>query len=214
MRLQDLFEALEQPRHNTVVYAFGRFNPPNPGHRRLVNYLKRLAAKYNADWYLFISPRDPDPAKNPLTPEQKLAWWRAIDPEDADHFVMSPRIPNSSFAAEYLYNEGYDNCIVAYGAGEEAMRFPIAYNGKTTGKTGEPLTTRYAFKQFIDGGSPGAEDARGIPGNPRIRSTDLRDLVARGDRAGFYKQAGVDPRLKVDNLDYFTTLQDAMSQAK
>jgi len=209
MRLVDLFEALDQPQ-KTVVYAFGRFNPPNPGHQRLVNYLKRLAAKYHADWYLFISPRDADPKKNPLTGPQKLAWFKAIDPEDAEHFIMSPQISNSALAAEYLYNQGYNNCVVAYGAGEEAMRFPIAYNNAKAGKQGEPLKTQYSFNKFIDGGTPGPEDAQGIPGNPNIRSTELRQLVADNDPTTFYKLVGVNPQLKVGGLDYFTTLKRAM----
>jgi nicotinamide mononucleotide adenylyltransferase len=104
-----LFELFENTRgkKDTVVYAFGRFNPPNAGHQRLVNALKRKAGELNADWYLFISPRDSDPEKNPLTGAEKLAWWRAILPQDRDHFVMDPAIPMSDFAAEYLNKKGY-----------------------------------------------------------------------------------------------------------
>ena len=209
-----LFELFENTRGTgkTAVYAFGRFNPPNAGHQRLVNALKRKAGELNADWYLFISPRDSDPEKNPLTGAEKLAWWRAILPRDRDHFIMDPAIPMSDFAAQWLYDQGYQNAVVMYGTGEEAMRFPMATNGAKTNKKGEPLRAVYAFDQFTDGGSPTAADAQNIAGDPELRSTDIRAMVRAGDRPGFYRATGVSPRLKVNGLDYFDTLSQAMGQ--
>lgn len=208
MNILDLFE--DTGSRDTAVYAFGRFNPPNPGHQRLVNYLKRLAQKYNADWYLFISPRDSDPEKNPLSGEQKLAWWRAIKPADRSHFVMDPSIPMSDYAAAWLYNQGYKNAVVAYGAGEEQMRFPLAQNGRSTNAKGQPLRAQYAFDKFIDGGSPSGQDAQGIAGDPDLRSTDIRNLVRAGDWTGFFRATGVDPNLKVNGKNYFETIAQAM----
>lgn len=210
-RLQESQDVREAPEPGkTAVYAFGRFNPPNPGHQRLVNYLKRLAKKYDADWYLFISPRDSDPEKNPLSGAQKLAWWQAILPEDRDHFIMDPGIPMSDYAAAWLYGQGYKNAVVAYGAGEEQMRFPIAQNGRSTNAKGQPLRAQYAFDQFVDGGSPGEQDAQGIAGDPDLRSTDLRGMVRAGDREGFYRAVGVSPAVKIQGLDYFDTIARAM----
>lgn len=214
MKIRELLESQDtdqaQSPGKTAVYAFGRFNPPNPGHQRLVNHLKRLARENSADWYLFISPRDSDPEKNPLSGEQKLAWWQAIMPQDRKHFIMDPSIPMSDFAAAWLYQQGYRNAIVAYGAGEEQMRFPIAQNKKTTNKKGEPLRAQYAFDEFSDGGTPGPEAAKGIPGDPDLRSTDLRNMVRAGDQEGFYRSVGVSPDLKVQGKDYFTTIAQAM----
>lgn len=211
-----LFELFENTRgkKDTAVYAFGRFNPPNAGHQRLVNALKRKAGELNADWYLFISPRDSDPDKNPLTGQQKLAWWQAILPKDRSHFIMDPAIPMTDFAAEYLYNQGYKNAVVMYGAGEEAMRFPIATNGRETNAKGQPLRTRYNFETFTDGGSPQDSDAQGIAGDANLRSTDIRAMVAAGDRDGFFRATGVSPAVKVAGKDYFDTVADAMGVAK
>jgi len=207
-----LFELFENTRGNkdTVVYAFGRFNPPNAGHQRLVNALKRKAAELNADWYLFISPRDSDPEKNPLTGAEKLAWWRAILPQDAEHFVMDPSIPMSDFAAEYLNKQGYKNAVVMYGAGEENMKFPMVTNGREVNSRGQPLRAVYNFDSFKDGGTPGSQDAQGIAGDPELRSTDVRAMVSAGDREGFFRATGVDPNLQVAGRDYFETVTDAM----
>lgn len=207
-----LFELFENTRGNkdTVVYAFGRFNPPNAGHQRLINALKRKAGELNADWYLFISPRDSDPEKNPLTGAEKLAWWRAILPQDRDHFVMDPAIPMSDFAAQYLNKKGYKNAVVMYGAGEEAMRFPMATNGREVNSKGQPLRAVYNFDSFTDGGTPEAQDAEGIAGDPNLRSTDVRAMVAAGDREGFFRATGVDPNLQVAGRDYFETVAAAM----
>lgn len=212
MKIQELLEAAN-PKKDTAVYAFGRFNPPNAGHQRLVNALKRKAKEVGGDWYLFISPRDSDPKKNPLSPEQKLAWWQAIMPEDAEHFIMKPSIPLSDYAAQHLYNKGkgYKNAVVMYGEGEESMRFPIALNKKTTNAKGERLRASYAFDSFTDGGTPTAQDAKGIKGDADLRSTDLRAMVAAGDRDGFYRAVGISPNIKVQGRDYFTTVADAMN---
>jgi hypothetical protein len=210
MRLQDLFEALDRPRGKTAVYAFGRFNPPNPGHMRLINALKRKAREKGADWYLFISPRDPDPEKNPLSPRQKLAWLRKLMPADANHFITSPDIPMSDFAAEWLYRKGYKNAIVMHGAGEEALLFPIKQNGKTTNTKGEPSRTQYNFDSFENGGIPEPEDAAGIQGDPNVHSTQLRNLVKQGQSRKFYRLMGIDPKTKVANKSYFDTLAQAM----
>lgn len=207
-----LFELFENTRgrSDTAVYAFGRFNPPNAGHQRLVNALKRKAGELDADWYLFISPRDSDPQKNPLTGEQKLAWWQAILPQDAQHFVMDSSIPMSDYAAQWLYQQGYKNAVVMYGAGEENMRFPMASNGRKTNTKGQPLRVNYEFDSFSDGGSPGAQDAKGIKGDADLRSTDIRAMVAAGDREGFFRATGVSPAVKVAGRDYFDTVAQAM----
>jgi hypothetical protein len=210
MLLTQLFEALDKNTGRTAVYAFGRFNPPNPGHMRLVNALKRKAEETGADWYLFISPRDADPEKNPLTGQQKLAWWKKLMPNDASHFIMTPNIPMSDFAAEWLYRKGYKNAVVMYGDGEEAMRFPINQNGKRINARGEPLRTQYKFNNFIDGGTPTRQDAAGIAGNPNIHSTQLRNLVKQGQSRKFYREMGIDPKTKVANTSYFDTLAQAM----
>jgi hypothetical protein len=209
MLLFELFENTRGPK-DTVIYAFGRFNPPNAGHQRLVNALKRKAAELNADWYLFISPRDSDPEKNPLTGAEKLAWWRAILPQDAEHFVMDPSIPMSDFAAEYLNKQGYKNAVVMYGAGEENMKFPMVTNGREVNSRGQPLRAVYNFDSFKDGGTPGSQDAQGIAGDPELRSTDVRAMVAAGDREGFFRATGVNPNLRVAGRDYFETVADAM----
>lgn len=209
MLLFELFENTRGPK-DTAVYAFGRFNPPNAGHQRLVNALKRKAQEVGGDWYLFISPRDSDPQKNPLSGAQKLAWWQAIMPQDADHFVMDPTIPMSDFAAEWLNKHGYKNAVVMYGAGEDNMKFPIVTNKQKVNRKGEPLRATYDFDSFVDGGSPGPQDAKNIKGDPELRSTDIRAMVAAGDRPGFFRATGVDPKIKVAGRDYFETVADAM----
>jgi hypothetical protein len=99
-----------------------------------------------------------------------------------------------------------------YGAGEENMRFPMATNGRETNSRGQPLRAVYNFDSFSDGGTPDAQDQQGIAGDPDLRSTDVRAMVAAGDREGFFRATGVDPNLTVAGRDYFETVAAAMGQ--
>jgi hypothetical protein len=97
-----------------------------------------------------------------------------------------------------------------YGAGEENMRFPMATNGKQVNAKGQPLRAVYNFDSFTDGGTPEAQDAEGIAGDPNLRSTDVRAMVTAGDRDAFFRATGVDPNIRVAGRDYFETVAAAM----
>ena len=50
--MQKFFEFMEA-REKTVVFTFGRFNPPTTGHEKLIKKVADIAAKYSAD-FLYI----------------------------------------------------------------------------------------------------------------------------------------------------------------
>jgi len=56
---------------DTVVIGWGRMNPVTNGHQLVVDTLKSVARKANADPFLYISHTTGN-AKNPLTYEQKI----------------------------------------------------------------------------------------------------------------------------------------------
>ena len=53
MHLRELF--LKEDDRSTAVFAFGRFNPPTIGHKKLLDTLKSAAQKANGKAYLFLS---------------------------------------------------------------------------------------------------------------------------------------------------------------
>jgi len=63
-----------------AVFAFGRMNPPTSGHRRVVEKLREEAQREGAVARLYLSQTHDD-ERNPLTPEQKLAFARKLFPD-------------------------------------------------------------------------------------------------------------------------------------
>ena len=62
---------LKELPSKTVVFAFGRFNPPTTGHELLVKAVKKLAAANKADHAIYAS-KSQDAKKNPLTVDR---YW-------------------------------------------------------------------------------------------------------------------------------------------
>ncbi len=54
----------------TIVFAFGRMNPPTSGHGKLIQKVKQIAQRNRAD-HLIIASHSQDKNKNPLTPKKK-----------------------------------------------------------------------------------------------------------------------------------------------
>ena len=61
----------EAKKKDTVVFAFGRMNPPTIGHGAVVDKVMEEAAKRNADHFIFTSASQ-DAKKNPLSQKQKV----------------------------------------------------------------------------------------------------------------------------------------------
>ena len=61
MKLRDLKEKLEG---KSIVFTFGRMNPPTIGHEKLINKIKSEARRNSADWKVYLSSTQ-DFKKNP-----------------------------------------------------------------------------------------------------------------------------------------------------
>ena len=73
-------EFIVEEKEKTTVFAFGRMNPPTTGHAKLVDKVHSLAKEHKAD-HLIVLSHSQDPAKNPLSPEQKLKHARRFFPK-------------------------------------------------------------------------------------------------------------------------------------
>lgn len=63
---------------NTIVFSFGRVNPPTAGHEVLAEKILAVANAIGEDsvaTHLFISHKHGH-RDNPLTPEQRIEYWR------------------------------------------------------------------------------------------------------------------------------------------
>ena len=62
--LQEKIRAKGKNKMKTVVFTFGRFNPPTTGHIKLVEKLVKTAREYSANYRIYLS-RSQDAKKNP-----------------------------------------------------------------------------------------------------------------------------------------------------
>jgi nicotinic acid mononucleotide adenylyltransferase len=113
----------------TVIFAFGRMNPPTNGHGKLIAKVKRMAQQQRAD-HLIVASHSFDKLKNPLEPSKKLKHLQAMFP--GTNFATSDKT-NPNFIKQLgLLTGKYDNVIMIAGSDrvQDFQRLLDTYNGK------------------------------------------------------------------------------------
>jgi len=169
--LMSVGEALD--RDSTIVFAFGRFNPPTIGHAKLMNTVKQVARKERANHQVFASASS-DPRKNPLDQNSKIKFMKKMFKGSN----IKPAGGNQRTFMEILktYDKLYGNVIMIAGSDRinEFQKLADKYNGKD-----------YNFKsvKIVSAGDrdPDAEGATGMS------ASKMRKAVAQGDMKSFEK---------------------------
>lgn len=166
-------QLVESLPSKTIVFAFGRFNPPTTGHQLLVNFVKKLAKAQNAE-HLIVASRTEDSKKNPLSVDRKIHYLKLMFPNT--NFAGASDEQRSFFEVAKALNKRYKNLIMVAGS-DRVAEFQKAlekYNGK-----------EYHFdsiKVFSAGErDPDADDASGMS------ASKLRGLASKGDFETFRK---------------------------
>jgi len=113
----------------TVVFAFGRFNPPTTGHQLLVNAVIKYAKQYSADHIIYAS-HSQDPKKNPLAQDRKLHYLKLMFPDVI--FKGSGHNERTLIEVTKSLNSRY-NKIILVGGSDRVREFKTLldrYNGK------------------------------------------------------------------------------------
>jgi nicotinic acid mononucleotide adenylyltransferase len=74
MLLRELF--LKEDDRATAVFAFGRFNPPTIGHKKLIDKVIDTARKLNGKGFIFLSHKQNNKT-DPLSFEDKLGYLQS-----------------------------------------------------------------------------------------------------------------------------------------
>ena len=177
MRLKDLKEKLEG---RSVVFTFGRMNPPTIGHEKLLNRVKSEARKNSADWKVYLSSTQ-DFKKNPLAFERKIHYAKKMFGRDVNEKNF-PKEPTALHAIVSLYEQGYKNAIMVVGSDRVTQfdKLLKTYNGVE----GKPHGY-YNFEN-LDVVSAGERDpdAEGVSG---MSASKLRDFAVKGRFDDFKK---------------------------
>lgn len=119
---------MESLPSKTVVFAFGRFNPPTTGHQLLVQFVKKLAQHNRADHVIYAS-RSQDAKKNPLSVDRKVHYLNLMFPNTK--FVGASDQVRTFIEAAKELNKKYKNLIMVAGSDRvpEYEKILTKYNG-------------------------------------------------------------------------------------
>ena len=156
----------------TVVFAFGRFNPPHNGHHLMIRYVQKVAQQNNAECVIFVS-RSHDPKRNPLTVERKIHYLQLMFPGVT--FDAPPVEEKAAlFGVFKKLNKKYKNAIMVAGSDRipEYKRIATNYNGK-----------EFNFDSIkIESAGERDPDADGVAG---AEASKMRAYATKGDFAKF-----------------------------
>ena len=170
-------ELVEQK--DTVVFTFGRFNPPTTGHEKLIQKVKSVAGSQPFRIYPSFSQNQ---KKDPLPHALKIAYMRKMFSKFAKNIVADKNSRTAIDIAVKLYDEGFKNLTMVVGSDrvKEFQRLLSTYNG-VGGK-------RHGYYKFdsIDVVSAGERDpdAEGVEG---MSASKMRMAASVGDFDSFEK---------------------------
>lgn len=162
----------EATKNKTVVFAFGRFNPPTIGHELLVKKVTDTAKQIRADHIIYAS-RSQDSKKNPLSVQQKVSYLRRMFP-NVNFAAANEDVRTFIEVAKYLDKQGYKNIVMVAGSDRisEYEKLLAKYNGKEF---------NFDSTKVVSAGErdPDAEGASGASG------TKMREAAIKNDFESF-----------------------------
>ena len=179
MLLRELF--LREDDRSTAVFAFGRFNPPTIGHKKLIDTVLQTAEKVNGKAYLFLSHKQNNKT-DPLSFGDKQDYLKMFYP---DIQIGDAGVKTIIQALQKIQAEGRTRIVMVAGSDRvaEFQKLLNQYNGKPD-KQGNDL---YKFDS-IDVVSAGERDPDqdGISG---ASASKARELANKGQEQEFYRIA-------------------------
>jgi len=162
---------------SSVVFTFGRFNPPTTGHEKLLDKLKSVAGTSR---YVVFPSQSQNQKKDPLPFALKVAYMRKMFPKHSKSILADKKVYNAFDIVVKLFNEKYTDVTMVVGSDrvKEFQTILDKYNG-VTGK-------RHGFYKFntINVVSAGERDpdAEGVSG---MSASKMRAAASLGDSKSF-----------------------------
>lgn len=172
-----------------VAFAFGRFNPPTVGHKKLIDTV--VDASDGGDFYIFTS-QSQDPDKNPLDYQTKVNFLKKLFPDIQDKIVYDVSIKNVLQAADKLKANGYTNATFVCGSDRvpEFTKLLNTWNGMDK-------TPRFGILNIISSG----EREDGMEGVGGVSASMAREFVKNNDFESFKGTVPNNPQLAKELFD-------------
>jgi len=162
---------------SSVVFTFGRFNPPTTGHEKLLDKLKTVSGTSR---YVVFPSQSQNQKKDPLPFALKVAYMRKMFPKHSKSILADKKVYNAFDIVVKLFNEKYTDVTMVVGSDrvKEFQSILDKYNG-VTGK-------RHGYYKFnnISVVSAGERDpdAEGVSG---MSASKMRAAASLGDSKSF-----------------------------
>ena len=170
---------ITESKDKHAVLAFGRMNPPTTGHAKLVDKVKEVAKSVNGTHHIVLS-HSIDPAKNPLSAEQKVKHAQRYFP-NTNISTSDKEHPNFLAQASKLHKAGATHLHMVAGSDRtgEYHKLLHKYNG-VKGAHG------YFNFKGIEVHSAGERDpdAEGVEG---MSASKMREHASKGNFKEFKK---------------------------
>ena len=172
-----------------VAFAFGRFNPPTVGHKKLIDTV--VDASNGGDFYIFTS-QSQDPDKNPLDYQTKVNFLKKLFPNIQDKIVYDVSIKNVLQAADKLKASGYTDATFVCGSDRvpEFTKLLNTWNGMDK-------TPRFGVLNIISSG----EREDGMEGVGGVSASMAREFVKNNDFESFKGTVPNNPQLAKELFD-------------
>ena len=189
-------EALD--KNNTLVFAFGRFNPPTIGHAKLMSKVITEARSNRANHIVFASAST-DKRSNPLDVNTKVKFMKKMFPRNN----IKAAGGNQRTFIEVLksYDRLYGNIIMIAGSDRtsEFQRLANTYNGRDY---------NYKSIKLVSSGERDP-DAEGVTG---MSASKMREMAKNNDYNSFKK--GVTNLSDSDTRSLFSAVKKGMGIAE
>ena len=182
-----------------VAFAFGRFNPPTVGHKKLIDAVVNAAD--GGDFYIFTS-QSQDPDKNPLDYQTKVNFLKKLFPDIQDKIVYDNTIKNVLQAADKLKASGYTDATFVCGSDRipEFTKLLNTWNGMDK-------TPRFGVLNIISSGER-EDGAEGVEG---VSASMAREFVKNNDFESFKGTVPNNPQLA---KELFDAVKQGMASSK
>ena len=168
---------ITEKKGDTVVFTFGRFNPPTVGHEKLITAVQSVARTRGGDFFVYPS-HSQDPKKNPLNQATKIKYMKKMFPKYKSNIVASSGKTALNIASE-LYDKKYTTLVMVVGSDrvQEFQRILDKYNGQ------DKAHGFYDFDQiYVVSAGERDPDAEGVEG---MSASKMRAAAVEGDFKSF-----------------------------
>src|SRR6056300_1218511 len=167
---------MHEAREKSMVFTFGRFNPPTIGHQKLIQKVLSMPADQKK---IYLS-RSQDSKKNPLEPNAKLRFMRDMFKFARPNLELNPTNMVLDLMTS-IYKKGFTDVTMVVGSDRvrEFENILTKYN---------QVKSRHGYYDFdtikvVSAGErdPDAEGAVGMS------ASKMRDAAEKGDKESFKK---------------------------